>query len=188
MALTTLIAENVIIGCLTWGWILLLLFRVGALDENHLHQLLTQWKDYAAAIGVLAIALIYAMGSIMNTACYMYASWLFAKRMNKSLGLDGKGFNDAYIYVLQHGSEPLVRQIHAMAIPSMRLSRAVFPSCLALSVILFSWGRGPAFPWAWLALSVAALALPTYYYTTKDWKEEIVTASRMLQKSGEDAA
>jgi hypothetical protein len=185
MSITALIAENILIGCFAWSWIVALLFRVGVLNGSLLAQVARQAQDHTAVTSILAVVLAYPVGAMMNTVCYLFVAWLFAKRINAEVmrDLDLKTFNEIYVYVLQHGSKQLVDEIQSFIVPVMRLSRAVAPNFLVLGTVLASWGIGPQLPYACIAICIGLLALPAFYIAAKEWKGEYVAAYRMLRDS-----
>jgi hypothetical protein len=184
MAFTTLIAENLIGGCLASAWIIALLFSVGALEGQHYENFKALAKDYSTLVLFVGTAVVYTLGGIVNAVSFICSSWMFARGSNRpSLEAVGaKTLNEVYVYVLQHGSGDLARAIDATAIPSMRISRSACLNLIALSLVLFLWRDGKMVPYAVICLCLGLIAIPVYYVTAKEWKDELFAAYDMLRQ------
>src|SRR5262245_43222979 len=139
MAFTTLIAENLIGGCLASAWIIALLFSVGALDGQQFESLKAFAKDSSTIVLFVGTAAVYTLGGIVNAVSFMCSSWMFARGSNRSLleAAGARSLNEVYVHVLQYGSGDLVRAIDSTAITSMRISRSGCLNIIELSLILF---------------------------------------------------
>ena len=142
MATTTLIFENIIIGSYTWTWILLLLIRSGALEGGDLTRLLSALKDYPAPLGVAFILVIYPVGSMMNTICYLLAFKVFGRHQERGLlrqhGLDFEDVATLEMFVAQHSTEQAYDNILVFR-PFLRISRAAVLNSFLLTFALLSF-------------------------------------------------
>jgi hypothetical protein len=183
MALTTLIAEVLFIGCQSWACIFALLYRVHFLNDSHYEALKVLAKDHFGGLAFLVVLLAYPLGTMVNLLCYKWANRLFADRINKPLfeDLDHKTFNPIYVYVLQFGSERLLREIDAFAASGMRLSRAAVLNFIVLGAVLFSWFTVQTFVYSLICLGIGLLGIPTFYFIASEWKGEFVAAYKMLR-------
>jgi hypothetical protein len=182
MATTTLIFENIIIGVFTWSWVVALLFRFGAITSVHLPHLLSGLKDYPAPLGVALIIIVYPVGSMMNTLCYLLARKIFSRhqerRILRQYGLGTEDFLPVEAFVAQHGVGQLYDGVLSFR-PFMRISRAAVVHSLLLACALFTFGS-LLFPWAFLSLGVFAVSIPACLYSYRFWIEETVVAYAVL--------
>jgi hypothetical protein len=199
VAFTTLIVENIIIGCLTWTWIIVLFIRVGDLTDffnkicatehfakvcstDGFIKLIAATDLKFAEVVFVVVVLIYPLGVMMNSVSYVLAGWLLAKRMNEPLlkSVGAKSLNEVYVYVLQHGSPALVEAIQAPNILAMRVSRATALNLSVLSIVSLTWATFPALLFAGVSACAAYLGYQVYKWTVHDWKSELFAAYRLL--------
>jgi hypothetical protein len=184
MVTTTLIFENIIIGVFTWAWVMVLLVRCEAITSDHVRLLLSGLKNYPGPLGAALVLMVYPIGSMMNTLCYLLARKIFSRhqerRMLKHYGLEFDDFLPVEAFVAQHGVEQLYDGITSFR-PFMRISRAAVVHSLFLTFSLFTFGR-PLLPWAFLSLGVFAVAVPACLYSYRFWIEETVVAYTVLTR------
>lgn len=183
MSLAILITENVLIGCVSWAPVIALLLFTDAVSAGMLDKIVELAKAHTAAAAFVGLIAVYPLGAMMNTVSYV-VSWVFADRLNRSVlkDADANSFNDIYVYVLAHGTEPLIREIQSLHVPTMRLTRGVVLPVLLLAAILI-FARPAAWPYALICLLIGVLGTVAYYLTVLDWKREMFAAYRVLKQN-----
>jgi hypothetical protein len=173
----------------TWAWVVTLLVRCEAITSAHVALLFSVLKNYPAPLGVALILIVYPIGSMMNTLCYLLARKIFSqhqeRRMLKRHGLDFEDFLPVETFVAQHGVEQLYDGILSFR-PFMRISRAAVVDSLLLALSLLTFGRA-LLPWALLSLGVFAVAIPACLYSYQFWIEETIIAYTVLTRRSEVA-
>jgi hypothetical protein len=163
MTTTTLIFENIVIGCFTWTWMAVLLFRTGVVTREHLGSALSNLSDYPAPWGVLFLLLVYPVGSMMNTLCFFLAKHVFADRQERKIlkrfGFVLQDIAPISMYVAQHGSERLYAGIQSF-LSFKRISRAVVLHFFILTCVLSSFGTD-LLPYTLLSAGIFVLAIPS---------------------------
>ncbi len=183
MATTTLIFENIVIGCFTWTWMTVLLFRTGVVTIEHLRSALSSLSDNTAPWGVLFLLVVYPVGSMMNTLCFFLAKRVFAdrqeRRILKRFGFDLEDIAPISMYVAQHGSERLYAGIQSF-LSFKRISRAAVLHIFILTCALSSFGTD-LLPYTLLSAGIFVLAIPAYVQSYGFRNEELMAAYGILQ-------
>jgi len=183
MTTTTLIFENIVVGCFTWIWITVLLVRTGAVTREHLGSALSSLSDYPAPWGVLFLLLVYPVGSMMNTLCFSLAKRVFADRQEriilKRFGFDLQDIAPISMYVAQHGSERLYANIQSF-LSFKRISRAAVLHFFILTCVLSSFGTD-LLPYTLLSAGIFVLAIPACVQSYGFRNEELMAAYGILQ-------
>jgi|GEM_PF-6449690 len=188
MATTTLIFENIVIGCFTWSWVVVLLIRCNAVTREHLLGLLASLRDYPAPLGIAFLLLVYPVGSMMNTLCYALAKRVFAQRQERQIlkrfGLDLEDVAPIVMFVAQHGSEQVYASVQGF-LPFKRISRAAILHFFILTCALLSFGRA-LLPFALLSFGIFALAIPACMQSYNFRNEELMAAYGILRGGAQE--
>ena len=85
MATTVIFAEIMIMGIITLTWLLILSLRLGLLPMNDLVNYLPMLKEWSTPVLILAAAVAYQLGSIMNTFSFGVMDYLWGNKIRNSI-------------------------------------------------------------------------------------------------------
>ena len=122
MATTVIFAEIMIMGIITLTWLLILSLRLGLLPMNDLVNYLPMLKEWSTPVLILAAAVAYQLGSIMNTFSFGVMDYLWGNKIRNSI-MSPYDCETASATVHQVGSSEIVKGVQAH-ITYSRLARS----------------------------------------------------------------
>lgn len=138
MATTVIFIEIMIMGLITFTWLFLLSFRIGAIHADDLAVALSIQKEWSGPVLVIFAGLAYQLGSLMNTTSFGVMEFLIGKRI-RNLIMAPYDHERALAIIYQKGSAEAVRIIDGH-LTYIRLSRSAVLNFFFLGMTLLTFG------------------------------------------------
>ena len=81
MATTVMIVEVIVVGIFSSLWIFMVLLRLSLVDLSGISECAAELKDWTALFTIVAIAVLYQLGWLMNTLGHVITEWVFLGRL-----------------------------------------------------------------------------------------------------------
>jgi hypothetical protein len=185
MATTVIFAEIMIMGIITLTWLLILSLRLGLLPMNDLVNYLPMLKEWSTPVLILAAAVAYQLGSIMNTFSFGVMDYLWGNKIRNSI-MSPYDCETASATVHQVGSSEIVKGVQAH-ITYSRLARSGLFNFFFLGVTLLCLGgsyRGVG----GLFLLISAVSCVAWHTIYSLRYQEMRAAYEVIEKAGSIAS
>lgn len=151
MSTTAVIVELLIIGLFTSFWVLLLCLRFSEFDLDVFKNQFSQASDWSAPLIVIAIAVFYQIGLLMNAVSYRVTKKLASQVIRDEI-IPDVNYEFVRATVYQKGSADLLRDL-GLYLSFVRLARSGTLNffIIAISISLFG-GR-------WIVVGIISLLL-----------------------------
>ncbi len=134
MATTVIFVEIMIMGIITFAWLFIILWRIGLIPLGELASVLPILKEWNASILILAAALAYQLGSLMNTASFGVMELLRGNKIKKAI-MSPHDYEMALAVVNQKASPEVVKRIQGHT-TYIRLARSAIFNFFFLGITL----------------------------------------------------
>lgn len=134
MSTTAVIVELLIIGLFTSLWIFLLCLRFSGFEVDALKTHISQASDWSAFLTVIAVAVLYQLGLLMNAVSYRVTRKLASQVIRDEI-MPGVNYEFVRATVYQKGSSDLLRDL-GLYLSFVRLARSGILNFVLIAITL----------------------------------------------------